>query len=78
MIIFIIRIKEFNVSKKLLSIMQHTPYLGSTNNKIIHSTESPCQDAMLISPEARWYIKTIPQSSGYLKCEKCFVNQKNS
>jgi hypothetical protein len=60
------------VAKKSFSILQHTPYLGSTNDKVIHSTENPCQDALLIPIDARWYIRSIPHSSGYEKCPKCF------
>lgn len=59
-------------NKNIQPILKHTPYVGSGSSKIVHSTENPCTDAYLIAPDDRWYIKTIPEASGYFKCPKCF------
>lgn len=59
-------------NKNVHPILKHTVYLGSTLNKVIHSTETPCSDAYLIPIDNRWYIRSIPEGGGYVKCAKCF------
>jgi len=68
--------KMFSNKKNIKPILKHTPYVGSADSKIIHSTENPCPDTYMIDPELRWYIRSIPEKSGYIKCKKCFPQDK--
>lgn len=63
-------------NKNLHPILKHTPYLGSGLDKTVHRTENPCSDAYLIPIDNRWYIKSIPDASGYIRCKKCFATEK--
>jgi hypothetical protein len=59
-------------NKSIHPILKHSPFLGSGGDKMIHSTENPCPEAYLIPIDSRWYIRSIPEGGGYLKCRKCF------
>ena len=53
-------------------VLNHTPYVGSVRNKIIHSTSNPCQETYKIPADERWYISVIPSDGNYTKCSECF------
>lgn len=63
-------------NKNIHPILKHTPYLGSARSKIIHSTENPCSEAYLIPVDERWYVRSIPEGGGYVKCTKCFPTKE--
>ena len=62
--------------KGLSPILKHTPYIGSARNKIIHSTQNPCQEVYKIIPDERWYISEIPNDGNFTKCTYCFPDRR--
>lgn len=67
-----------NYLKNGENILNHTTYLGTTQGKVIHSTKDPCQEALLIAPNDRWYLRHLPRSSEYYLCNECFPDNKES
>lgn len=65
-----------SVKSNVSPILKHTTYIGSVRNKIIHQTANPCQEALKIDPDDRWYINEIPNDGNYTKCQNCFPNVK--